>query len=298
MQTIMATGATFADLNAFHRYQIGTLHEAPGEITVWTRNASQAKAKAKHIQLRPLSSPLTPTANYTAIRIPYPEYVSPSTNKALYPDGGDIFVQFRDFDTGYTADISETLKDKVYVHHRYANSDYTNEYRTYTGHGALLFKILSPGGSSYTNEKLGLSIFFCGINGAGLADISIAGTESEAEKGCPHFNQTTTKPAWANRCDFVPMGQNMIDGYRGRWIYETFYLAELKCHQEPKCMGIYQSKPGAPFEVRDGGVFNTYRKSNIEGSQSWACFGFLPNGKMITAKDTTAPPKDTVNGKS
>merc|ERR1712150_373415 len=92
------------------------------------------------------------------------------------------------------------------------------------------------------------------------------------------------KPAWANRCTFIPMKGKVIHGFNFNWRYETFYEAELKCHKEKsgnkKCTGIYQKAPGELFEVRMGKIWYD-DKHNPEG-QSWACLGYLPNRKMVT----------------
>merc|ERR1712025_116360 len=98
----MSNTGSFVDFSAAERYQMFTLHEAPGEITVW--NFGDA---GKVFQLRPISGPLTPTSKYNAIRIPCP--------KCNNNQGGDLFVQFRD-DQGYSAEVPRKFQNKAYVH--------------------------------------------------------------------------------------------------------------------------------------------------------------------------------------
>ena len=285
----MSNTGSFVDFSAADRYQMGTLHDAPGENTVWNLGDP-----VKLFQLRPISSPLTPTAKYTAIRIPCQK----CSGRA---EGGDLFVQFRD-DQGYSGEVPGRFQNKAYVHLRYATKEVSG-FKTITGKSTELLKVLSPQGPSYINEAFGLSIKLCQIAG-GFADISISTTKNATVKACPNFNKTTMQldipplPAWANRCSWVPMGKKMIKGYDWTRSFETFYDAQLECARDKRCVGIYQSKPGALFEWRDGGykenTWITYDLQNgdaknkfalQEGAQSWACHGFLPNGKMMTSSD-------------
>jgi len=280
-QAVMASNNHLTDYMAANRYQMGTLKLAPGEMTEYVAG----KDKAKHFKLRAISTEYNAKGAFTALRIPCPRPFCPkakiNNDGPSDYNGGDFIVSFRD-DKGYSASLSEPVQNRVFVHHKYGNSNVETTYRTYYGFGTVKYARLSPGGKTFTHAKLGVAIQFCGMDGD-LADISVAPTEAEAKKGCPGYGKATTMPKnVATRCtNFEPMAGKMIDGINYNWRYETFQLAKIKCHKEEKCTGIYQSKPGALFEVRMGKTYNSH--SRYKDGKSWACFGYLPNGKIIAS---------------
>jgi len=262
-EAIVSDAYIFTDFIAAHRYQMGVLREAPGEVIEWTREVPP-------VALQSISLPLgQPGADYVAMRIPCSACVPKQPGKEENV-GGNLFVQFRD-DEGYSGiNLEDRYQNKVYIHLARKTFGHSR-----VGRGTELWAMLSAG-EVWSDSALGLAIYVCEVQ-SDWANVSVAEDEETARQRCPTLQSTTTTPYVIHRCGFTDMPSMRIGGFVWNWVYDLFEEAKVFCDQEISCTGIYQAQPGGKFEVRTGSTWG-WAASN---AMSWACRGYEANGNMI-----------------
>jgi len=269
-EALVSNSYLITDFTAAHRYQMGVLREAPGEIIKWTRGTPA-------MALQSISLPLgQPGADYVSVRIPCSACV-PKQPGRQDNVGGDLFVQFRG-DEGYSGlKLARSSQNKVYVHLARQLSRWNNQYGAKNGKGTELWAVLGSG-EAWSDATLGLAVRVCEIYGD-WAKISVAEDEAAARQSCPTpQSTTTTTPYVIHRCGFTEMPAKRIGGFVWDWVYDTMEEAKFVCDQESSCTGIYQARPGSKFEVRTGSSWGWAHTD----AMSWACLGHRSNGAMET----------------